>query len=138
MNPKSVTREDKQVSEHFRLSELRCKGSECAGKLPSYISPTLMDMLEQIRERLGGHPIHIDSGFRCLAHNAEVGGAKDSRHIHGDAADIRIEGMATKTLHAEAELIVGDRGGVGYYPRRGGRTGFVHIDARGTRARWTD
>ncbi len=134
---KSLAREDKQTGEHFRLSEFRCEGPECAGKLPSYISPKLVEILEQIRDRCGGRPIHILSGFRCPTHNAAVGGASESRHMHGDAADIRIEGMATKTLHAEVDLVVADRGGVGYYPRRGGRAGFVHVDARGQRARWT-
>ena len=33
-------------------------------------------------------PIRINSGFRCVRHNEEVGGAKSSRHLLGCAADI--------------------------------------------------
>ena len=31
----------------------------------------------------------MNSGWRCRPHNAEVGGAKSSRHLIGCAADIR-------------------------------------------------
>ena len=32
----------------------------------------------------------IESGYRCAAHNAAVGGAKNSAHLRGEAADIKI------------------------------------------------
>lgn len=56
---------------------------------PTIIKPRLYVLakgLEQIRERLG-FPVHIDSGYRCQQLNAAVGGAKDSAHMDGYAAD---------------------------------------------------
>lgn len=49
--------------------------------------PELLGVLEAIRALRPG-PLSIVSGHRCCGHNAEVGGAPQSRHIHGDAADI--------------------------------------------------
>lgn len=43
--------------------------------------------LEQVRALLGNHPIHIDSGYRCPELNKAVGGATNSAHMKGYAAD---------------------------------------------------
>lgn len=48
----------------------------------------LADGLERVRALLGGHPIRINSGYRAPAVNASVGGAKNSDHMYGFAADI--------------------------------------------------
>jgi len=39
-------------------------------------------------------PMHTDSGYRCLALNAAVGGAPDSAHVWGGAADWIPVGMS--------------------------------------------
>ncbi len=44
--------------------------------------------LESVRERLGGSPVVVTSGYRSLALNAAVGGAAGSQHMRGEAADI--------------------------------------------------
>jgi uncharacterized protein YcbK (DUF882 family) len=44
--------------------------------------------LEALR-RAWGAPVIVNSGWRCEAHNIEVGGARASRHLIGCAADIR-------------------------------------------------
>jgi uncharacterized protein YcbK (DUF882 family) len=36
----------------------------------------------------GFKELHINSGPRCTRHNAEIGGAKNSAHMRGVAADI--------------------------------------------------
>lgn len=56
-------------------------------------------MQPQVREALGsiGMDITITSGHRTEEHNAKVGGAKGSRHVHGDAADISMAGMDDNT-----------------------------------------
>jgi hypothetical protein len=43
--------------------------------------------LDILRSALGV-PLMISSGYRCAAHNAEVGGAPSSRHLIGCAADV--------------------------------------------------
>jgi zinc D-Ala-D-Ala carboxypeptidase len=44
-------------------------------------------MLQNIRYAYG-KPMHVNSGYRCSVHNAEVGGKPDSAHLRGFAADI--------------------------------------------------
>ena len=57
----------------FTYKELSCK---CCGRLPPEAkanAEALVDnVLDPARELLG-EPIHVNSGFRCPAHNAAVG-----------------------------------------------------------------
>lgn len=76
-----------------------------------------------------GKELPIVSGYRDVARNRKAGGAKGSRHIHGDAVDID----ATNLSRAERiELIRLAReqgfGGVGIYPNS------IHLDKGGVRA----
>lgn len=67
----------------FSLSEFRCR---CCGEVQ--ISAALVAYLETLRWAWGA-PLIVTSGYRCPAHNAEVGGAAKSRHLLGCAADIK-------------------------------------------------
>jgi zinc D-Ala-D-Ala carboxypeptidase len=84
-----------QLSENFSLEELIA--SEVAARSgidnspPSEILDNLRALaqgLELVRLALGNLPIHVNSGYRCPAVNARVGGAKNSAHMSGLAADI--------------------------------------------------
>ena len=84
-----------QLTEHFSLEELMASDSAARADIdntpPSSLMgnmQTLAEGLEQVRTALGGLPIHVNSGYRCPALNAKVGGASDSRHMRGLAADI--------------------------------------------------
>lgn len=46
--------------------------------------------LEGIRAICGDHTLVVSSGFRCAALNSEVGGASNSAHLYGCAADFTI------------------------------------------------
>lgn len=46
-------------------------------------------VLDPLRERYG-HPIYVNSGYRCPRLNKAVGGAKTSQHMTGEAADIYV------------------------------------------------
>lgn len=120
---------DAQLSEHFQLSEFR-PGEHSYNYIR--ISPSLIQTLETIRKK-AGKPVEVTSGYRPVAYNRKVGGVSNSTHIDGLAADIYVDGMSTEALHAICDGVIGDRGGVGYYPT----LEFVHIDLRGYRARWT-
>lgn len=119
------------LSEHFELAEFRCKCfyPECN---VTKVDTDLIALLEDIHRFLDeaiGHvfPIKVKSGYRCVRHNDETpGAAKDSQHPEGKAADIIIPNK----YHRMISMLVGDRGGVGYYDDR------LHIDVRGSRARW--
>ncbi len=46
------------------------------------------NVLDPLRQAWGA-PIIVDSGFRCTRLNKAVGGARNSQHTTGEAADIR-------------------------------------------------
>ena len=76
------------ITEHFTKREMACK---CGCDKIEY-DPKLLVKLEIVRYMLGGVPIIINSGYRCVKHNKDVGGVPDSQHLKGKAADIRING----------------------------------------------
>ena len=82
-----------KLSDHFTLEELtfsqtaRRKGIDNNPSIE--VVAHLMRLaycMEQVRALLGG-PIRITSGYRSPALNAAVGGAKNSAHMSGYAAD---------------------------------------------------
>ena len=62
-----------------------------------------MYKLEALRKKLGNTPINVNSGFRSIAHNTAVGGASDSMHMYGAAADLGVPGVANRTVYQKAE-----------------------------------
>jgi zinc D-Ala-D-Ala carboxypeptidase len=71
--------------EYFTHDELKCKcGCEDAPMRDDF-----MNMLIAIREEFD-RPIIITSAFRCVTHNNNIGGAKDSPHLHGKAVDVGV------------------------------------------------
>ncbi|MDD4986495.1 MAG: D-Ala-D-Ala carboxypeptidase family metallohydrolase [Dehalococcoidales bacterium] len=114
------------LSENFSRSEFCCKCG-CGFCDPNL---GLIEALQKLRD-LAGKPISIVSGCRCERHNSNVGGAPNSYHLYGMAADIRIEGMSVGQIFKLAEEIPRFRdGGIGTYPS------WVHVDVRPYKARW--
>lgn len=72
-------------------------------------------------------------------YNATLPGAsKNSQHIQGRAADFWVEGVSVATVAAYAEKLLPGRGGIGRYPVKAGRAkGWVHVDTRPNKSRWT-
>lgn len=110
---------------HFKPKEFACK--HC-GEIRVDIQ--LLEKLEQLRTAIGNRPIIINSGYRCPTHNKAVGGAKNSQHMYGKAADIRAKDMSPRTLEKFADTVFYN-GGVGM-----GGQNIVHVDTRGHKARW--
>lgn len=72
-------------SAHFSWSELN--HSPGSGH-PPYGIVSIWSQLEDTRTNHGNVPITIHSGYRCPHGNHAVGGAGQSRHMWGDAADM--------------------------------------------------
>lgn len=51
------------------------------------VDPELVRRLQLLRDQLGV-PIYIRSGYRSPATNKAVGGARNSQHLYGRAADL--------------------------------------------------
>ena len=116
------------LTKNFNRSEFACKGANCCGH-SAPVSMRLVYNLQALRTLIG-QPLAINSGFRCNKHNKAVGGAQNSQHIYGTAADIATpKGWTAKQLYDLAEsLMLFD--GIGIYDWG------IHVDVRGTKTRW--
>lgn len=136
-----------RLSEHWTVAEL-CRREDwpiLANSLEcqNHLKRLVVAALEPIRT-LWGAPLVAVSGYRSPQHNARVGGASQSQHMFGRAADIapadidwralregrgksedasRLESLIALIEHhlgKELEVI----GGIGKYP------GWAHCDIR--------
>lgn len=100
-----------------------------SGVVTSCFPARLRGLLSQVSSHYG-RPLVITSGYRSPSHNRRIGGAKESQHLHCNAADFYIPGVSPGQLASYLMKIQGNRG-VGTYC--GNRT--VHLDT-GTRREW--
>lgn len=120
---------------HFGMNEFRCRdGTDVPERFRGNVQQ-VMENLEVLRAELGNSPITINSGYRTCSYNCTLNGsATRSRHLCGQAADIRVSGYTPSDVHAAIERLISEgrmqEGGLGIYNT------FVHYDVRGTRARW--
>ena len=89
-----------QLSENFTLEELTASETAARNGLDNTPGPIayqnlvrLANFLEEVKKVLGGKPVMINSAYRGPEVNAHVGGSKNSQHMIGCAADIRVPGM---------------------------------------------
>jgi hypothetical protein len=85
------------------------------------IDDQALDKLQALRDALG-KPLVLTSAYRSPAHNKRVGGAKNSRHMQGDAFDVRMENHDPHEFESAARTA--GFTGFGYYPK----SGFMHVD----------
>jgi uncharacterized protein YcbK (DUF882 family) len=115
--------------------------------LPEFSSKDMAEFPESVKSNLAqlannlqilrNHlekPIIINSGYRSENYNKSIGGVKNSQHVLGNAADIRVEGISPKVLYGQIKMLIDagkmKQGGLGLYDT------FVHYDIRGHLARW--
>lgn len=87
-----------QLTGHFNVSEFRCK---CGGTHNTVINPELPDKLEKLYSALDCSKIIINSGYRCAAHDKNVGGSGTGHHVYGNAADIVCYGKDGKIISSK-------------------------------------
>lgn len=117
---------------HFSYAELnRCNGDWSGGAVSAATAKAnarqTMWKLEALRHALGDQPITVTSGFRSYACNNAVGGASNSRHLYGDAADLGAGPHSLCTLAKQARNH-GFRGILG--PGYPGHNDHTHVDHR--------
>ena len=112
-------------SKNFKESEFSCK---CCGHYVPNVA--LMIILEDVREQFG-KPVSINSGTRCKKHNKSVGGADNSLHVTGHAADIVVKGIMPSAV---SEYL--SRTSYSHLIGLGSYNSFTHVDTRGYKAGW--
>jgi len=115
-----------KISPNFDRNEFACK----CGCGFSTVDIQLIEMLEIVRGRYD-LPITITSGCRCEDHNHDINGSLGSQHLHGRAADFKIEGVEPELIANFIIRHAPNKFGVGIYPS------WIHLDSRDTPARWT-
>lgn len=150
---------DLPISKHLRVGDFLNHDNQDTWPRYAAVSPRLLDKIELVISELsrwhGGTSqdvrlaLDVHSGFRAPDHNRRIKrAAKDSQHQYGDAADVAIDangdgkytsvdsrmvGLAVEIVELKHPDLVG---GLGIYTSGHTRTTYVHIDARGKRARW--
>ena len=116
-----------KLSNSFRVGEFACKD----GSDKIIIDTALVDYLQRIRN-WAGVPIIISSGYRTPTYNAKIGGASQSKHTQGKAADIYVE-RRHKNIYEIAKFAeaIGIRG-----IERNEDSLYVHVDTREGRYYW--
>ena len=92
--------------------------------------PGLVDALRRV-ERKFGQKVVVTSGYRSPKRNRRAGGAKGSKHMTCEAADIQVPGVSKAKLAAFLRSMP-NRGGVGTYCH----TKSVHYDI-GSKRDWS-
>jgi hypothetical protein len=157
--------QDTKVSPHFTLKQFLCK-EDTSKSFPKYLvlKERLPLKLEAVLERVNQigfkvDTLHVMSAYRTPFYNHAIGDVKYSMHQFGSAADIYIDPMKNdhmEDLNHDGRIDIGDakvlydeierlltqpeykalQGGMGYYPANAAHPPFVHVDVRGTAARW--
>jgi peptidoglycan hydrolase-like protein with peptidoglycan-binding domain len=114
---------------HFNWSEFtdRVSGTFNGGKVSAAAAKEnarrCMYKLEALRLKLGNKAITVNSGFRSIQHNSDIGGASDSMHLYGTAADLDVPGVTNKTVYQKAETC-------GFSGLETYNTDHQHVDSR--------
>lgn len=133
-----------RLSPHFTIEEFDCRDGR---PVPSGAIPALKELcvniLEPMRSKYG--PCKVLSGYRHVAYNRSIGGARFSQHIYDDtpfsvAVDVRfLNGSTAQWVRSVKWRFTtklrwrrNNRGGIGEYKSQG----FIHIDS-GPRRDWT-
>ena len=122
-----------KITNNFSLEEFECK---CGCKMPEFVKKNIIELAENlqvIRDVVG--KLNLTNAYRCKEHNADVGGATNSQHLKGKAADVKSKTIKPKDMaQIVADLMKSENfelGGIGIYNT------FTHYDIRGVRARWS-
>lgn len=78
----------------FEASQTAERGGICnvitTAAVRDAVKELVKTVLQPLRDRVG-HPLRINSGYRCPDLNRAVGGVATSQHVKGEAADIAAE-----------------------------------------------
>jgi zinc D-Ala-D-Ala carboxypeptidase len=118
---------------HFSYAEMDddCVGGWSGGKASATTAKAnalrQMWKLEALRHALGDNPLVVTSGFRSISCNNSLGGASNSQHLYGMAADLVSSYVSLCRIAQEARY----HGFSGLFgPGYPGHSDHVHVDSR--------
>lgn len=156
---------DTPVSPHFTLGQFLCKQQPGVWPKYVLVQERLVLKLEMILEEVNemgyaASTLHVMSGFRTPWYNRSIGNRTNySRHLYGGAADVYVDidedawmddltgddKVTRSDAVRMANIIESAReeswyqpfiGGLGIYSPASHRGPFIHVDVRGSIARW--
>jgi uncharacterized protein YcbK (DUF882 family) len=116
------------MTKNFKLEEFACKSG---APMPLSVRTNIERLaknLQVLRDELKV-PMTITSGHRSAEHNKKIGGATFSRHLMGDAADFKAQGIAPSAVAAIIESKM-EQGGLKAYAT------WCHYDCSLKKRRW--
>lgn len=155
---------DYEISPHFRLGQFVTKQGGSPDVHFLLVRPEIVLKLEALLQSVNekgtrADSFYVMSGYRTPYYNKQLGNVLYSRHQWGDATDIyvdRDENFVMDDLDGDGRSLrkdagrlfeyaeeidgltefAGIRGGIGEYGANSAHGPFVHVDTRGTPARW--
>lgn len=121
-----------QLTEHFNVSEFRCK---CGGNHNTKLDSNLVQKLEQLFTSLNCSKIIVNSGYRCPTHDKNVGGNGSGQHTNGTAADIVCYDKSGKKISSKKVCCAAQDTDFGGIANIDGTYTATHVDVR-TGVKW--
>ncbi len=113
-----------KITNNFKVSEFKSDSKIVL------IHHTLPIALQMIREKVG-KAVNLTNAYRTETHNKRVGGASNSYHLYGMAADIWVRDITPVELAKVIDTMFPTTYGVIAYPKKG----IVHFDVRARKYR---
>ena len=121
-----------QLSQHFNVQEFRCK---CGKEHEILIAEELITNLEKLYSALNCSKIIVTSGYRCTAHDKNVGGSGSGQHTKGNAADICCYGQDGQPIFSKTVCCMTQDIGFGGIANINEKYIYTHVDVR-TGSKW--
>ena len=127
MNKTYKSDDTTQLTEHFNVSEFKCK---CGNNHDTIINPDLPEKLEKLFKALNCSLIIINSGYRCPSHDIAVGGSGIGHHVYGNAVDIVCYDQSGNKISSKKVCCVAQDVGFGGIANIDSTYTATHVDVR--------
>lgn len=116
-----------QLTTHFNVGEFKCK---CGGDHDTMLDSSLVQKLEKLFAALKCSRIIVNSGYRCSAHDKNVGGNGYGQHTKGTAADIVCYDKSGKKISSKIVCCAAQDIGFGGIANIDSTYTATHVDTR--------
>ena len=121
------------MTKNFHINEF---ASKCGRPTPESVKINLIKLAVNLQTLTDyvNKTIKVNSGYRSPEHNKAIGGAKNSQHVKGNAADIVVDGITPKQVAETIDKLISEckmaQGVLKAY------NNFTHYDCAVSKRRW--